>query len=71
MPAVGKADGRAGVYRASGKKRSAARQIIGQNADAGRVVAQRQRDARLQLIGGQRGVEQRVVDHLGNGQVVV
>ena len=66
VASVGKADGGAGLHRASGEQRGAARRVIRQNADAGHVVAQRQLASGLEFRHGERRVQQRVVDHLGD-----
>ena len=64
--AVGKADGGAGANRGSLKQLSAPGQVAGQDADAGHVVSNRQRDPIVNLRSRQRWIEQRVIDHFGN-----
>ena len=49
VAAVGKADGGAGLHRASGEQHGAARRVVGQDANAGDVVAQGQAGIRLRV----------------------
>ena len=70
VAAVGKADCGAGVDFCSGEKLCAAGEGVGQNADAGYVIANGESAAFFELRRGERGVEQRVIDHLGDGGVV-
>ena len=66
VPAVGKANGRAGVDRGSSKQFSAPGQVVWQDADACHVIPSRQRTTFFEFPSGQGGVEQRVIDHFGN-----
>lgn len=71
VSAVGEADGGAGVDVGAGEDLGAAGEGVGQDADAGYVVTEGQGAAVFKLRRGEGGVEQGVVNHLGDGEVVV
>lgn len=71
VAAVRKADCRTGFDCASFEEFGAVPEGVGQNADTGDVVGERQADACFQVGRGQRGIEQRVIDHVCDVGVLI
>lgn len=71
VAAVREADRGAGHHGAAGEPFGTAFEVIGHDADARHVIGQGQGDPRFEVAGGQRRVEERVVDHLGDVAIAV